>query len=263
MFRLPREPSVRGIMYSSYALGVIAALVLYGGDFSIYSLYLIGLSFISFILQLTLFSHVNECIKISGYGKLITPLTLMLAPYIIATIFIDLRLIISLLALKSSLFTPTVILHRGYSNNSSIFSYLIGTTLITTVYLDPLLFMNILNPKPYFIWVILAAYFTSTSYYIESKLEFRDINPIHPFLSWIWIIPLTYFIHPTPFILVALVEPTLKHLMNIIRHRKVGRGPEIVRMGRMELRRGYLFIMLLVIGLLSDRFNIHINIFFD
>lgn len=131
-----------------------------------------------------------------------------------------------------------------------MFSYLIGTTLITTVYLDPPAFTGIATYEVFLIWILVATYFTATSYYIESRLGFREVSPLKPLLSWIWVIPTIFILYGNPFILFSTVEPTIKFIRNIVRNEKVIKASDIVSMGRMEMKRGYLFTLLIIISIL-------------
>lgn len=251
MFRLPKEPSVRGIMYSSYTLGVIlSVLAIY--EVNLLSLLGTTLSFITFLLQLMLYSYVNERLKQKRYTDLIRSLSIFLPLYLYVITLVNMFLGVLLLTLKIILLFFIGIPYRRDVNN--IVSYLVGTILITTVYLEPPVFLGATTIEIYIVWVLIATYFTSTSYYIESKLAFRDVKPIYPFLSWIWIIPFTYLLHPNPFILIATVEPTIKHIMNICRNVKVSKGVDIIKMGRLEMKRGYLFVILIIISIALEKF---------
>ncbi len=256
IFRKPPEPSVRGIMYSCFTVGIVAS-VIDGYIFEPYLLIPLSLAILSFILQFMLFSFVNESFKRGKYRRIIAPLAIISLPYILAAIYGDLLLVIILIIFKAILLLLTGLPYRV--NPDNMLSYLIGTLLITTVYLDPPVFLTNISPDTIIIWVILATYFTSTSYYVESRLAHREVNPIYPFITWIWLIPISILLNPNILFLIAMVEPTIKHIYNIFNNVKFSKAVDIVRMGRMEMRRGYLFISLIILGIILEQF-INLNI---
>ena len=246
MFKKPREPSVRGIMYSSFFLGLVLSLIK-GVPTSVFKILLIIFSVTAFATQFLLFTYINEVVQKREYRHLIRPLVIILLPYLVPFLVGRWTYTLAVLAIKGMLFILTGLSIDG-ATRKSIFSYLMGTVLITTPYLDPPIFLGIDYMEIYYLWILVATYYTSTSYYIESRLAFREIKPIYPLLTWIWIIPTIYALYPTPYIFIPLVEPTIKQVINALSNKKVEKGLDIIKMGRMEMRRGYLFTILLIIS---------------
>jgi len=248
MFKKPREPSVRGIMYSSFFLGLTLTIIKTSPS-NIMEFILLAGSGIAFATQFLLFTYINEAVQKREYKRIIKPLAIITLPYILPLLAGRWIHILAVMILKGVLFILTG-LSVEENARRSIFSYLMGTALITTSYLEPPIYLGVNYMEIYYLWILVATYYTSTSYYIESRLSFREIKPIYPLLTWIWIIPIIYILYPTPFIFIPLIEPTIKQVRNIIKNIKVEKGADIVRMGKEEMRRGYLFTILLIISFL-------------
>jgi len=253
MFKKPREPSVRGIMYSSFFIGLMISIIKEVPS-NITEILLLMLSGVAFATQFLLFTYINEALQKREYRHLIKPLIIIMLPYILPFLSGKWVYVMAVLAIKGVLFISTG-LSVSENTRGGIFSYLMGTALITTPYLDPPAYLGINYIEIYYLWILVATYYTSTSYYIESRLAFREIKPIHPFLSWIWIIPAIYILYPTPYIFLPLIEPTIKQAMNLIKNTKVNKGPDIIKMGREEMRRGYLFTLLLITSFLLSNID--------
>ncbi len=233
-------------MYSSFFLGLMLSIIKATPN-NLTEILLLILSGIAFATQFLLFTYINEAVRKRKYKRLVRPLMIISLPYLIPFLANKWLYISVALSIKGLLFILTGI-STERNSRGGIFSYLMGTALITTPYLDPPAYIGLNYMEVYYIWILVATYYTSTSYYIESRLGFREVKPIYPLLTWIWIIPTIYTLYPTPYIFIPLIEPTIKQIRNVIRNTKVKKGQDIVRMGREEMRRGYLFTVLLLIS---------------
>ena len=239
MLRIPSEPSVIGIMVLSFLAGILI------GGFSMD--YFLGLSLIAFTIHLLTFSHIQDIFRARGFRYLPLPLTLNTIPYILGMALGRQSILLPMVIGGGVFTTYSILVYRhGYRYYPAI---LVGTLLITTQFLVAKGFNSIdgiILVEDVLIWIYLAGYYTSTAYYVESRLVFRDVPPINPFILWIASsTPIVIYIYS---LIPSYIEPTVKHLANIFRNVKYSGAREIRRMGWIEMVRSLIFTILLITG---------------
>jgi hypothetical protein len=182
---------------------------------------------------------------LKNYYNSIKGLGLNLIPFIIAIINGRIEILYSLL-IKSSILTVLLFLNYVRGPND-ISTYLIGTALITTTLTDTVGFLGVFNIEIFLIWIYIMIYYVSTSYYVESRLTFRDVPPYKPLI--LWIIPAIIVAILNKALILSVFEPTIKHLWNTVKNIKLRRVNDIRWMGRLELIRSIIFTALIVIGI--------------
>jgi len=235
MFRFPKEPSIIGIMTLNFLLGIG-----YG------NINLIGLiaAVIAFLIHLLTFTYVRDNLIRRRYKELFYLITLNTYIYVVGFIIIGYSVLIPLLMGGLILTIYFISIYRlGYK---SVPSLLIGTVLLTDTFLVGRGFMGNVSLSDLFIWGYISVYYLSSAYYVETRLAFRNVNPLKPLI--IWLGSLLVFIPIFQYLLLSMIEPSLKFFLNAIRNKKHKDHKSIRILGYIESIRSIVFTLLIYIN---------------
>lgn len=230
IIRLPREPSVAGMLVVSAASGLIAARPPLEG---------VVLAVAVLALHLLTFDSAMMLVR---SGKHIAFLAIALvngSPYIIAYALGSMSawpLGVASLVLALYFLTAQAM---GWNRPQA---YIVGAAIpVLPALLLPALTTGTPGEKAIILWLLLTLYSVSTAAYVESRLEFRRFDPRIPLATWI---PSWLILAWDPLLLIALVEPTAKLLANLRWNTRVKALHEIRELGRRELVRLIVFVAL-------------------
>ncbi len=232
--RIPREPSVVGMLVVSAASGLVAARP---------PLESLVLAVAVLALHMLTFDSAMALVR---SGRHLASLAIALvngSPYIIAYMLGYMSawplgaagLILALYFLIARA--------RGWSSPQA---YIAGAAIpVLPALLLPALATGAPGEKAVVLWLLLTLYSVSTAAYVESRLEFRRLDPRIPLATWI---PSWILVAWNSLLLIALVEPTAKLLANLKLNVRVRTLEEIRKLGRRELVRLIVFVTLAVVS---------------
>ena len=239
ILKVPREPSVTGMMIISYIGSVVISRP---------SISTTVVSLLLVLLHLFSFDTIFDAIKIGRLGRRIVLLLLVnILPYIIILVLLPniTRLLVSLLLLLLLLQYTILVVGLG---SKHVVTMVMGSAIPVSSALIPALIEGEVTTSLVLFWGILTLYSIVTAIYVETRLAFRYIDRRIPLILWF---PSLLFTFIEPLLLVALIEPFTKLIYNIFSKVRLSDAREIRRMGFIELGRLILFVVVVVFILLT------------
>ncbi|AET32228.1 hypothetical protein [Pyrobaculum ferrireducens] len=227
---LPREKSVLGILTFSYLLALATSI-----PPSLVGLALFSIAYVTHLLTFDAIFYGRGWLRIGAL------LALNVAPYV---------LYLSIDGGDFAVYGVGALLMSAYlwlmktGRGRSVPGVVVGTALLSYVFIlgKAMLVHNVATRD-----VALAAFFVgyhvATAYYVESRLAFRSVSPIWPFITWVATLAVTLPLWEL--LVIPAVEPTVKFTRNLVRNTKVSRHGDIVKMGWRELGRSAVLTLLL------------------
>ncbi|WP_456421741.1 hypothetical protein [Thermococcus sp.] len=220
IFRVPREPGAGGTII----LAMIGGLILSHAD---WKGWLIGIA-VALVTFFT-FDYAFDSYRAWKLGDMTLALGLNGLVYLLPTLY--LRTI-------NELVVPLVIvgiifaLHFAFSRAKgwkNPVTYALGNLLPAV----PALFAPAIAGKPFtdkvlVFWFLLAYYEAIGAAYVETRLAFRKFPKKYPLLAWL---PAYLVILYNPYLVVALLEPTVRLVMNLRDNTYVAKIDDIKKLG--------------------------------
>lgn len=234
MLRLPREPSVTGMMVLAGLTGLVVSQP--QPSWALAAALLLALHILTF-------DAAFDSYRAGKKGNTLFLVAANAAPYLAAAYVHAARDIIEAVGSAAALSALYLLLAEeiGWKNP---YTYIAGSVIPTLPALTLPAFAGSVAEEVWLAWMMLSVYAASTAAYVESRLAFRSLAPWIALV--IWSPALVIAASACKWLLVAAAEPTIKIVLNCIRNVKLSAPSEIKGMGWRELLRLLVYDVLLV-----------------
>ncbi|MGC8600407.1 MAG: hypothetical protein ACP5LX_05080 [Nitrososphaeria archaeon] len=233
VFKIPQEKSSAGILTFSFLLAIISSLKFKWTDF-----FIALISYFLFLLTFDyLFKNASNPLKINY----MLVLFLDALPVFLAFLLVGTKVILGLLPslVCIGLYFNCSLKRKGRSTKAIV----IGSSIIAGFYYYFSSIFGVLTLERILIGFMFFIYNAAQVLYIESKLNFRYVNPAYPLVIFLTSFLVIIFL-PFYFI-VPLIEPLIKLSVNIFKNAKISKYEDINSLGVKEFARYVLFIFIL------------------
>jgi len=241
IFRVPREPGAGGTII----LAMIGGLILSHAD---WKGWLIGIM-VALVTFFT-FDYAFDSYRAWKLKDMALALGLNGLAYLLPTFYWwrDLNSLVQVLGIPLAIVGVLFILHFAFSRTKgwkNPITYALGNLLPAV----PALFAPAIAGKPFsdkifVFWFLLAYYEAIGAAYVETRLAFRKFPRKYPLLAWL---PAYLIILYNPHIVVALIEPTVRLVMNLKDNTYVAKIDDIKKLGWSVFRSVMLLYVLTIL----------------
>ena len=225
VFRVPREPGAGGTII----LAMIGGLILSHAD---WRGWLIGIA-VALITFFT-FDYAFDSYRAWKLRDMTLALGINGLAYLLPALYWwrSVKNLINVLAIPMCIVAVLFTLHFAFSRKKgwkNPVTYALGN-LIPAV---PALFAPAVSGRPFnydvlVFWFLLAYYEAIGAAYVETKLAFRKFPRKYPLIAWL---PAFLVVFYNPYLVLALIEPTMRLLRNLMDSTYVAKIDDIKRLG--------------------------------
>ena len=225
VFRVPREPGAGGTII----LAMIGGLILSHAD---WRGWLIGIA-VALITFFT-FDYAFDSYRAWKLRDMALALGINGLAYLIPALYWwrSIKNLINVLAIPMCIVAVLFALHFAFSRKKgwkNPITYSLGNLLPAV----PALFAPAVSGRPFnydvlVFWFLLAYYEAIGAAYVETKLAFRKFPRKYPLIAWL---PAFLVVFYNPYLVLALIEPTVRLLRNLMDSTYVAKIEDIKRLG--------------------------------
>jgi hypothetical protein len=245
IFKIPQEKSSAGILTFSFLLAIVSSL-----NFKLMNFFIALFSYFMFFLTFDyLFKNSSNPFKTNYMFVLFLDALPVFLAFLLSGIKVILGLLPSLVCI--GLYFNYAFKREGRSTKAIV----VGSSIISGLYYYFSSIFGTLTLERILIGFIFFIYNAAQVLYVESKLNFRHVNPVYPLIifltSFLAIIFLPFYF------IVPLFEPLIKLSANVFKNTKISKYEDINLLGVKEFARYILFIFILSFLVLYSNFLLY------